>query len=337
MARSIHSDLQPSIAGQQPWPTVENRTGHSGWPAWLLSVVLHSVLLMMLVVVLEHRPQGAVVEPDRTAGITLVKHHQGEREYFDADDALATDSLQVADPGEPARVPGLDAVRIDMDSLLPTEHQGVGTTTNAMSAAPQAGQLGGGTAKSVDVGGSTRTGVFGVYGEGTRFVYVFDRSGSMDFMGGRPLAAAKRELLASLDDLARTNQFQIVFYNEKPSPFHPHGERPRMEWADGVSKALAATFVDEISATGGTSHMLALRMALRMRPDVIFFLTDADEPSMSPAELREIKRTNRGTTICSVEFGNGPQQSTNNFLSKLARQNGGQHVYVDTSTLPAAP
>ena len=70
-------------------------------------------------------------------------------------------------------------------------------------------------------GGVPASGVFGVQGEGQKFVYVFDRSGSMDGHGGAPLAAAKSELIASLDDLGDTHQFQIIFYNEHPHIFTP--------------------------------------------------------------------------------------------------------------------
>ena len=72
-------------------------------------------------------------------------------------------------------------------------------------------------------GGYARTGVFGVIGEGHKFVYVFDRSGSMDGHGGAPLAAAKAELIASLKDLGQMHQFQIIFYNEQPRIFSPTG------------------------------------------------------------------------------------------------------------------
>ena len=46
---------------------------------------------------------------------------------------------------------------------------------------------------------SGETSVFGSRGIGTKFVYVFDRSNSMNDFEGRPLAGAKRELLASLE------------------------------------------------------------------------------------------------------------------------------------------
>jgi Mg-chelatase subunit ChlD len=71
--------------------------------------------------------------------------------------------------------------------------------------------------------------------------------------------------------------------------------------------------------------------AIGMRPDVIFFLTDADDP-MSASELAEIARLNRRAraTICTIHFGRGPRQREN-FLVDLANQSGGQYVYVDTT------
>src|SRR5262245_51423301 len=61
-----------------------------------------------------------------------------------------------------------------------------------------------------------RSKLFGLEAHGTKFVYVFDRSGSMSEYRGRPLKAAKDELIASLADLDERNQFYVIFYNEEP-------------------------------------------------------------------------------------------------------------------------
>ncbi len=305
-------------------------------PAWFLSVAIHVAMLLMLFFASRHVAPGIDVEPDRTAGITLVKHARGEREYFDENDLLATDQLKTATPGVQSPFPSRNDLELDVSSLLPSvDAAGAGTMVESPAAAPRAGDLGGGTAKSLDVGGGTaRTEVFGVYGTGSRFVYVFDRSGSMSGHGGRPLAAAKRELRSSLGDLDRVHQFQIIFYNQRPAAFHPHGDRPRLEWADDATKELARAFVDGITASGGTRHMGAMQLAIGMQPDVIFFLTDAEHPQLSAADLRKIRRLNAGAAIHAVEFGFGPQRTQNNFLMQLAEQNGGKHVYVDVSRLP---
>jgi hypothetical protein len=181
--------------------------------------------------------------------------------------------------------------------------------------------------------GYTRTGVFGVTGEGRKFVYVFDRSGSMDGHGGTPLAAAKAELIASLKDLDDTHQFQIIFYNERPRVFSPTGSPGRLVFGTEQNKRLAEKFVGSITADGGTQHEEALAMALKMAPDVIFFLTDADEPRMKPEQLARMARLNQGTQLYTIEFGYGVQVERDNFLVKLARQNGGQHVYFDVARL----
>jgi hypothetical protein len=78
--------------------------------------------------------------------------------------------------------------------------------------------------------------------------------------------------------------------------------------------------------------MKALLLAVKLQPDVIFFLTDADDP-MPPGQLNEIRRLAAGVTIHTVEFGVGSDHDPNNFLVKLAVQTGGQHVYKDVSEL----
>jgi hypothetical protein len=178
---------------------------------------------------------------------------------------------------------------------------------------------------------ATETQVFGVRGRGTRFVYVFDRSSSME---GGPLAAAKRELIASLQSLQSVHQFQIIFYNQEPQLMPAfRGPAPQMVFGDEPGKRLAANFVGGIFAHGATDHMQALKTALQMRPDVIFFLTDANEPQLRLDDLQTIRRLSQGTIINAIEFGMGPPQPRFNFLQQLAAENGGQHTYVDVTRL----
>ena len=330
---SSSTDVPSNPAWERPW----GRPERERWPAWMLLLGLHMALVTSMVFVFRFAPQGATVEPDRTTGIVLVRDDNGEREYFtEPDDAANAVAQQVGKVGVKSPFPDSAELSVDVSSLLPKqEAPGAGAPAGSAASAPRAGELGGGTAAGYDMGGKTRTGVFGVYGEGTRFIYVFDRSGSMAGFGGRPLAAAKAELTASLNDLTRQNQFQIIFYNENPSAFQPYGERPKLQWGDEASKDLAQSFVKNISASGSTRHMSALKLAIGLSPDIIFFLTDADEPSLSAADLGRIRRLSAGTTIHAVEFGFGRQRNANNFLVRLAEQNGGKHVYVDISKLPA--
>jgi hypothetical protein len=178
---------------------------------------------------------------------------------------------------------------------------------------------------------AAQTQLFGVHGRGNRFVYVFDRSASME---GRPLAAAKRELAASLRDLAPANPFQIIFYNETPLLMPPpRGRRPGLVPADEQGKRQAASFMGGILADGPTNHLAALTTALHLRPDVIFLLTDAEEPQLRDEDLLYLRRLNRATVIHTIEFGAGPPRPEPNFLQRLAIDSGGQHAYIDTTRL----
>ena len=66
-------------------------------------------------------------------------------------------------------------------------------------------------------------------------------------------------------------------------------------------------------------------------------LTDADDPKLQPWQLEKIHRRATGITIHAVEFGSGPQSQSENFLTRLAEQNGGKHAYVDISKLSLPP
>lgn len=199
----------------------------------------------------------------------------------------------------------------------------------AAEASPESQLEGLGFSMAPREGGKGRTSLFGLVGEGYKFVYVFDRSGSMGGEGRESLKAVKAELIQSLKPLDTVHQFQIIFYNERPVIFNPTGTPGRLAFATDENKQRAVRFLDSIAAEGGTAHEDALRMAIRLQPDVIFFLTDADDPKLSTAQLAKIRDLAAGIIINTVEFGAGPKPQGANFLADLARQNGGGYVYID--------
>jgi hypothetical protein len=306
-----------------------------------MSAVLHCSLLTALGLMLQVAPKGADVEPNRDGGIVLVQQHNNANEYFseadaDANDSSAIDNTSSLNIGEVALPHEGIAANIGQGLVqLPDAGELIGGGGGEV-AAPNVGTLTEGKSPSRNVDGSTQVGVFGVTGKGTKFVYVFDRSGSMQGFQGRPLKAAKRELTSSLASLDSVNQFQIIFYNERAFVFNPQHPQPaRLLFGEDNNKRLAGDFINGIVADGATRHMPALRLALNMSPDVVFFLTDAAQPVLSESELTELRRINRGgTVINTIEFGTGPFPGGANFLTRLAEQHRGQHAYVDISRLP---
>jgi hypothetical protein len=173
--------------------------------------------------------------------------------------------------------------------------------------------------------------VFGVEGTGNKFVYLFDRSASMM---GAPLANAKRQLIDSLKSLDELHQFHIIFFNHRLQAFDATSGGRRIAFATDRNKLLAAGFVRRVKADGGTDRFVALKHALALNPDTIFFLSDADDP-MSASEMATLAELNEevGAAICVIEFGNGPVEPERDFLTELARRSGGQYGYVDVTKL----
>jgi Mg-chelatase subunit ChlD len=173
--------------------------------------------------------------------------------------------------------------------------------------------------------------LLGIEGKGSKFVYVFDHSGSMGVPENKPLNRAKKELLASIDALSDVQQFYIIFYNQDQKVFRIDPTGGRLIFGTDNNKRLAKQFVDSIKAEGATRHVDALAMALRMHPDVIFLLTDGDPPDdLTKDALARVERLNgSGTVIDVIQISPPPGEGQVNRLEALAKHSGGQHVYVD--------
>ena len=308
-------------------------------PAWLMSFLLHFSVLTACAYFIKDEPRGiAGVEEGKEAGIVLVSRGRGKPEYLANEGGGGTlttaDSVTSAPASAGSPFPEAAERPQTPGPKLPSAPGFSGSAAFPGELTPGADNLalpGKGLPLGKGRGNQARTAVFGVRGEGNRFVYVFDRSGSME---GAPLAAAKQQLIDSLESLDKVHQFQIIFYNQQPRLMHlTPGQAPSMEFAGDAGKKKAESFIGSILADGGTRHVEALELALRLKPDVIFFLTDADDPKLSATELDRIRRLNSGTSINAIEFGSGTAGGGPNFLKRLAEQNHGNYGYVDISKL----
>ncbi|MGB7347942.1 MAG: hypothetical protein WBD20_27200 [Pirellulaceae bacterium] len=315
-------------------------------PALIMSLVLHVILLTTIGIIWSSEPSGTGEEDDRPIGIAIVHQLPDRQRYVDAKDLKVqvekqSDAEQQTDSSAAsAAAPPADlSPPIDLAGIL----HAMESTPSPVSGTGLAGEtqlgddaFGTGTGKKSNSDGrDATTMVFGVSGSGSRFVYVFDRSDSMNGHESRPLRVAKAELIRSLKTLTAQQQFQIIFYNDKAKPFQLTGMPLQLIAAEPSKVALAERYVDSIAAFGGTEHDIALKLALRMSPDVIFFLTDARIPRLSGSELAEIRRRaeQSGTTIHAIEFGPEPGAPDDSFLRDLASQNNGQYKYIDVRRL----
>ncbi len=305
-------------------------------PAWSVSILLHVSLFVSLVALWTPRSAGTS-EVGGPIGIAVVYEAADTESYALTDSAeSSSDSSSDASNSElnttlPSAEAG-DAMLLEsLDGLLPSgdSPSDILSAGGALGLGDGIGELGGNTEIP-----KTKTNVFGIEGEGVRFVYVFDKSDSMNGYGGRPLAMAKSELLQSLDSLGPVHEFQIIFYNDSPFPLGGvSGKALRLYRGDSQSKSAAQSFVSGVTAVGGTQHLDALRTGLALQPDVIFFLTDADFPAPSAREIEDLhdRAARAGTTIHSVQFGEGPNQGTGGWIEHLAEGTLGKFRYVDVS------
>lgn len=313
--------------------------------SWGASILFHAALIVVFGLnwTTNVRPAGDSPEPLRAVELVVRRSSDDGPKYVDREQAKAEAAAEAAKAPPTIDVrallgdgaPGGGAAGgspVDISAALPKTATGAAQGVGPPSTILGGGGLLAGTApKTVGTSGRGRTSVYGLQGEGFKFIYVFDRSGSMGGSGNRALNAAKTELLRSLDELTDLHQFQIIFYNENPTVMKL-ADSTGLMLATPENKQLARKFVDSISADGATSHEPALTIALRLAPDVIFFLTDADQPELSPGQLEKIKRLNAGRAVINtIEFGLGPKIRSENFLDRVATENGGRSAYIDIS------
>ena len=166
---------------------------------------------------------------------------------------------------------------------------------------------------------STGTAFFGVQVPARSVVFVIDRSMSMWFNHG--LEAAKRELLEKLDRLSPGTRFQVFFYDNKLE-FFPSTERDGLLANLEENRLQIIRLVKSINGRGSTDHMTALRQALRLRPEAILFISDAED--LRGEQVRSITAVNQGrTAIHAVQWS--PTHEESQVLRDLAHRNRGSY------------
>jgi hypothetical protein len=173
-------------------------------------------------------------------------------------------------------------------------------------------------------GGAVGARFFRVPAQARSVIYVIDHSASMGLHGA--LDQAKAELLASLQELSPATRCQVIVYNSRAQLLRP--DLPGLVAATPENKSLLVQALAELQAEGGTRHDQALPRALALLPEVIYFLTDADD--LSDAEVRAVTQRNRGRSIIHViELTTATHHRSDMPLQMLARDNGGIYQAVN--------
>jgi hypothetical protein len=318
-------------------------------PAWLLSLAFHlAILLTGALLVRGTLPPVEKYESARPGAIVLAHMSSlAPPQYFSevddrrsraADDSgpepIAAEMPAAASPpGSEFSLPQAAGAVADGELLVvrPAVNPGRGKGRfGGMSAEDVAAILAEDAARAKPAAPTGPTAKMSLFGsadaEGRSFVFLIDRSQSMGHRGLGAIAAAAKELAASIGRLSPEQKFQVIAYNQKAESL---GGRELLA-ATPENKRRLIEFVETTVAVGATEHELGLFAALRYKPDVIFLLTDAGDPGLGAGQLRAIREAAAGrTAIHCLHFGAGPLAGEKNFLERLADDNGGSYVYID--------
>ena len=292
------------------------------WTSWSGSLMIHAAIILLLLTVFQiHRPVSRVTDgrPDGEVSLLFSDEEPAGGETARTGDETPAESAEpVPDetPPDPADEPA--QVRF-AESDTGENDRGAGS--DGSSAGP-----GSGSGQTVRFGELT--------GRGRRFVYLIDRSESMKWPDEAPMNFAvseARRSIGSLDPGAGARKFQLLVFNHNTEVFDGG---TRLADVTPESKQRAVEFLDAVRPEGGTDPLGALSAAIRMAPDVIFLLTDAEE-EISALALRRIGDSARRAGVAQInviEFGK-PGGRHPAAYRKLAEENCGAYLYKDVAGL----
>lgn len=276
------------------------------WRAWAASLLLHFALLSTL---------------------TAVVWHERQEEWLPAIQARLDEAAPQTDKFEPPvdlveflSQSGSPAVGPVVDEQIVSAPLAAGLNTD-VNIGPLAGEGGLGEG-GLGGKGSAETGIgfFGTRGTASSVVFVVDMSGSME--NGR-FIRAQQELVKSIHKLHVTQKFYVIFFNSHAVPMFFPSPAKEMVSATPLMKRKVTRWITERRTGQGTDPEEALLLALALKPEVIYVLTDGEFPE-NCRELVKTKNTS-GAVINTIAL-----QSRDGIplLQDIASDNNGVFLFV---------
>jgi len=307
------------------------------WGALGVSLVVHLTLVCISAAIV----MSPKMSSSESLGIVATIHDSGIDDP--APVLLNTGEWQSAPSGGSSNPQGLMLEESSAETKLDFSH---GTGTVAIGDGTEIsytdvignGGSGGGAGDGHGRGNGTGDGrgFFGLDLAGERFVFVVDASRSMNHPypgeAKNRLGRVKIELYNTVKKMTANQSFFVVFFNTEPIPMPSRGMvkaepaliRPYLEW------------IFQARGIGQTNPESALIMALRLKPDKIYFLTDGD---FSYRSVRAVRQANRGR-IPIHTIGFGGQDGEKN-LQEIAHDSQGTYQFIpepaDNGSPPHVP
>lgn len=166
-------------------------------------------------------------------------------------------------------------------------------------------------------------GFFGTKPNGKRIVFVVDRSLSMNHPHeSEALTRFRRlkiELLTSITNMSDDMYFYIIFFSDGPTSMPARS----MQQATTVAKKQYLDWMARVPAGGQTEPLMALQQALKLRPDVVYFLTDGSFSHKVERQLRKLVQ--QKIVINTFTFGDIAGEK---LMKWVARCNSGSYTFI---------
>ncbi len=252
--------------------------------SWMLSTVAHVVVIVVLasmsLAVSPPKDQlafsGSATESDEA----VIENFQ-----IETSEPLApsdpTEAETAYDVSELGTLP-VTEVNVDLPAMTVPDNE---MFTDLTSSSAQMTSM----MKSLKSDQGPKTQFCGVDGGGKHFVYLVDSSNSM----GSGFQSARAELLASIDQLKPDQRFYVVFFDEQPDYMRvsdPNTDDDASVMATPENKKRLRTWAMNVEMNKGKAPYDVLPFVLKLRPDVIFLLSDGEFPDKIGQILREQNR-----------------------------------------------
>lgn len=348
-------------AGFEPPPDRERRNPYY---RWLMHLVLPLGLSLLLHVALMTGARFYTFATQARAAVEVGEYAAG---LMDDPDASAADAFKwgeqmtfdAAEPQPLDHLPLDDFSRVaplDLSALSETPGPGAGTGAgegdlglgegrfSLLGTGEGAGESGSGALGGGVGGRGGRLGLAGMWGvrvQANKIVYVVDFSGSIIVA----VDDLKRELKRSIGSLRSTQSFNVViFYGEAGTGgnrFQTEAFAAQLQPANEETRRRFFAWLDTKAPMGGTEPVAAVKRALALKPEAVFFFSDGYFDDSAVAEIAQANRQTQAKIICFVfdelllsEYSGLPRETDGSRrLRRIAEQNRGSVKIVTGADL----
>jgi hypothetical protein len=309
-----------------PWG--QDQTNYAAWVAFCISAVLHlCISLILALIFIASQGNGT----DSLVFSLAVQQESSEVELSSLEAAVEMPA-EAPETAEPSVDLSSNSLNVDADSSITPAFKSYPQVTAASAEIGRslASSRGGAIASMEEDKSPSKASFFGVQAEGNRFVFVIDSSGSMR---GARWTALVYELIRCIRGLSPDQDFFVLSFDTNAHPMFgippPAGKflhpTPR-----NVTKL--HNWLKAIELGHNTLPAEAMGVAIQLKPDAIFLLSDGEIRDSTVQQLRlwNVTKDEKGYPKTQIPIHTILLHSTIGFatLETIANENGGTFTPV---------